>query len=224
MDKTLNLNGEAIAMPNYKNGERVIEIIDDLYENKGLYSVGVIDLDENDNYKEMVIQMHNGIFQDYYIYRVEKDGLVEIFQGNEEYDFEDNTYGLIKVKDKWIACIVFVPYSNWNFIDGYYMYEDGEFKYVDRLLTGEKLTDENGNFPERLQNIVFDNTGKYETLYFVQNNNYDEKICGKINLISRKKSDPSYKYTIRVVEDIEKDGVIIPAGTILEDVSLSTSY
>lgn len=38
---------------------------------------------------------------------------------------------------------------------GYYLYEDGEFKYIDRFLNGEKIIDENGNLNQNFQDQVF---------------------------------------------------------------------
>lgn len=177
----------------------------------------VVDLDKTDQYKEIVIEESEGVDSYIYIYRLSKDGLKVLFS---KYVYEDD---LIMVNDKLIL-------TNYlNSLDkkitiGYYAYDDGEFKYIDRLATGEKIKDEEGMLPNDFQKqefglcIAYDGkTGIDGTFNLVK---YDNNINKDEYGIYYRQP----KYTVRLVNDIvyyKNDGtteVILPAGTVLENV------
>lgn len=110
-----------------------------------IYSVGIIDIDEKDDFNEVVIRKKTGdIFIETNIYRI-----------NNNEQLEEMSFGDIVlpapcyVNNKYIFPVYL--YGGMNFMTygpviGYYTYEDGNFIYNDRLLTGEKAIDENGKF------------------------------------------------------------------------------
>jgi hypothetical protein len=221
LGNTIELNGNPIMSKHYStvDGESQQALIK--FDDEGFtYDIAIIDLDENDNYKEIfVTERFGSIYLQYNIYRVQKDGLVEIFDMDVSRGI-GYPGGLCKINGNWIFNLVFAPYNNLDFVTGYYLYEDGEFKYIDRFHNGEKLTDEEGNFPEGLKSITFTAD---EWCFFVESDNIHNEIFGKFNLMSCKNGTVGSldsEYTIRILEDVELSGEVIPAGTVVENVRL----
>ncbi len=166
----------------------------------------IIDLDVNDNYKEMVVRRMWGI--DSYeldIYRFTKDGVL-LLLAKPKHDLEDD---LVKIGDKWILTnYLFADVEQYHVIMGYYIYEDGGFKYIEKFATGEDLPSENEFFPENFQKLVFDSDNNGVKM---------SDIKGKFQFISY---NAIGSFTIKLIEDCVRyeNGEIIPAGTILEDV------
>lgn len=172
----------------------------------------LIDLDENDQYKEIVIKRVYGLDSKINIYRLTKNGMKLLFDVDNDWD------ELLKIGDKWIFtqyfCISFGISD--GILMGYYIYEDGEFKYVDRFATGEKINDENGEFPKEFQKIKFGVGGEsYLGSY------KDGNLSCVFNIISR---NDNGNYTIKLTEDGKCDDSIVPAGTVLEDVEIMVSW
>lgn len=190
----------------------------------------VIDLDENDQYKELLLTTSEGLLSSEYIYRLTRNGLELIFTSDSQWDY------FVKIGDK-------VIYTNNKFrteegviTKGYYLYEDGEFKYIDRFATGENVTDENGMFPESFQKLEFYAAGGESIVLGYK----DGDVVGTFNLISyeekyEQESDFHYpKYDVRLTKDCEyhvshfdsnhnythTTTEILPAGTILEDIGI----
>lgn len=172
----------------------------------------LIDLDEADQYKEIAILRVWGLESQIKIYRLTKYEIRLLF------DVYNDWNTLLKVKNKWI----FTEYydSDIEILMGYYLYEDGGFKYIDRLATGEKITDENGVFPKGFQEIEFGvggetSFGEYKGINFY----------GVFNILSRN-ADGSYniRLTKPCYSDPEEQKEIFPAGTVLEDVRLLYSW
>lgn len=168
----------------------------------------IIDLDANDNYKEMVVRRIWGI--DSYeldIYRFTKDGIL-LLLAQPKHDLGDD---LVKIGDKWILTnYLFADVEQYHVIMGYYIYEDGGFKYIQKFATGEDLTSENELLPENFRKLVFDSRNGGIKI---------DAIQGKFQFISYNAKG----FTIKLIEDCVRDGneEIIPAGTILEDVWIS---
>lgn len=166
----------------------------------------IIDLDVNDNYKEMVVRRMWGI--DSYeldIYRFTKDGVL-LLLAKPKHDLEDD---LVKIGDKWILTnYLFADVEQYHVIMGYYIYEDGGFKYIEKFATGEDLPSENEFFPENFQKLVFDSDNNGVKM---------SDIKGRFQFISY---NAIGSFTIKLIEDCVRyeNGEIIPAGTILEDV------
>lgn len=185
--------------------------------------LGIIDLDESDNYTEVVVLDIHGIDSDTHIYRVTKNGL-ELIKSFYE--------SPVKINGKYI-----IPNYNRHveesLIEGYYMYEEGEFKFIDRFLTGEKIKDEEGNYPKNFQNQIF--TARYPdtSYFFAPYNNSLAGIKGKVKILKQKENNEGkypqnegIYYNIELVEDTtirdfsgsdEVKDVFLPKGTILED-------
>ena len=180
------------------NGEK-IKSNNDTFPN--LYGkMWVVDLDENDQYKEIVLFSWTGVDSTLEILRLTKNS-IQVF-----FEIDGNDADLMKIGDRWI-CTNYIEISNPAHSEeritfGYYIYEDGTFKYIDRFATGEKILDENGLFPSNFQNIIF--TENFSV-------NYDGKVAyfsGKCNLLSMKTEIDDYNkeynhYNIRLLEDIE---------------------
>ena len=154
VDKTININGTPIMLSarvyNDKNEIVDDEVPLDIEGNYQNVNVGVIDLDENDNYKEFVVY---DVREKVYIYRITNSGLKLL----KEFDTYWGQNGLMKIDNTWIFANTFGPNQNYNFILGYDLFENGEFKHIDRLATGELIYSNNGELPEKFQEIVFKN-------------------------------------------------------------------
>lgn len=214
------------------NGEKFL-----LFTDKELYSgefagseadfsvfdtLWLFDLDETDSYKEILVRRFLGLeYHRALVYRLTKDGLVEL----EEIKFAEE---LVKVNDTWIVpnylVEEYVGNGGYNVASGYYMYDEGNFKYVDKFLTGEEIVDEQGNFPDGFKNLEFEVPFSGIMLEYEGG-----EIKGKFNFISsqdfgEKRDFYESKFVIRLVEDIQvyenksDDGFkVIPAGTIIND-------
>ena len=189
------------------NGEKI-----EFYNTGAVDHMWLIDLDETDQYKEIVIERVYGLESQIKIYRLTKNGIKLVFDVDNDWD------ELLKVKNKWI----FTRYYEFDIkiLMGYYLYEDGEFKYVDRLATGEKKCDENGVFPKGFQEIEFGvggdaSWGEYKGINF----------SGVFNILSRN-ADGSYdiRLTKPCYSNNEEQKEIFPAGTVLEGVMLLYSW
>lgn len=189
----------------------------------------VIDLDESDQYKELLLTVSEGVLSSESIYRLTKDGLKLIFEVDTRLDY------LTKVKDKVICTNYSVMTSEKEWITmGYYLYEEGKFKFIDRFATGEKITDENGMLPANFQELEFDTSFRDNSSKSYKNG----ELTGKYNLISYKKlseTENDYKFgecDIRLTQDAKytiKDEIddvteMLPAGTILEDFEIDFYY
>lgn len=198
--------------------------IEDYNSDYGNFSTGdilwVIDLDEKDSYKEIVIDRNHGIAEHWtFIYRLTRKGIVEI-ENNISVD------KLVKINNSWISPEYLADDEIYNVAMGYYVYESGEFKYVDKFLTGEDLLDINGNFPKEFQELEFSTTF-YDKEWIARGKCEDGYLEGNFNFISSKdfgatKDIYNSEFVIRVTEDTKcyenfnDDGFkTIPAGTIV---------
>lgn len=165
-----------------------------------------IDLDENDQYKEVLLVSSEGLPTVEVILRLTKDGIKLI---NEYFlDTEWGDMGLCKINNKWVY-----PINGYSYIPGiifgYYMYEDGEFKYVKKFATGEDIYDENGMFPENIQKMVFVNGEKFR----LGKDDWRFEDGVRFNILSGHSNIYGMEYTIRLLDD----SGTYRAGTILED-------
>lgn len=183
------------------------------------YLWAIVDLDPSDMYKELVVEFYGGIDAYCYvnIYRVTKDGLEEIDS--------HECVEIRKLNNKYI-----LPEYNYNveerLVEGYYMYEDGEFKFIDRFLTGEKITDEEENYTENFRNQIFTVPGDDSSIELYAKYQGDiVRVRGKIKLLKKVFYEDvelyrNVYYNCEAVEDVYiiKNGerIQIPAGTILE--------
>ncbi len=174
--------------------------------------VGVIDMDSSDEYKEIVVRTGAEATASYEFYKLTKKGIELIYQ------YEADVVGateIILMNNKYIIPIVSSIVSE-NLIFGYYMYEDGEFKFIDRFLTGEKITDEEGNYPEKFKNQIFSvsSEGSYCLVYYKGN---IVPISGKVKLLKQNKNENGYIYDVELVEDattwLGEQQITLPKGT-----------
>lgn len=116
-------------------------------EDCSLCSIGIIDLDEKDEYKEIVICKVFGVDSSYEVYRIKKDGLELMHNSALLYNENTKQYigGLAKV----------IEGVNPSPIFGYYLYENGDFKYIDKFPNGEEIFDENGKLNENFKKQIF---------------------------------------------------------------------
>jgi hypothetical protein len=201
--------------------------IEDYNSDYGKFSNGdilwVIDLDEKDSYKEIIINRSYGIEAHWtFIYRLTQNGIVEI-ENNISVD------DLVKINKSWISPEYLADDETCNVAMGYYIYESGEFKYVDKFLTGEELLDENGNFPKGFQELEF-SPNFHDKEWIAKAKCEYGYLEGKFNFISSKdfgatKDIYNSEFVIRVTEDTKwyenfyDDGFkTIPAGTIVSGV------
>lgn len=165
-----------------------------------------IDLDENDQYKEVLLVSSEGLPTVEVILRLTKDGIKLI---NEHFlDTEWGGMGLCKINNKWIY-----PINGYSYIPGiifgYYMYEDGEFKYVKKFATGEDIYDENGMFPENIQKMVFVNGEEFR----LGKDDWRFEDGVRFNILSGHSDIYGMEYTIRLLDDSGP----YKAETIIED-------
>ena len=159
-----------------------------------------------------------------FIYRIKRDGLELLL--NVADDWTSN--GLKKVNDKWIYTNSFRYGEGWNFLYGYYLYENDDFKYIERFATGEKISDENGNYPKGFQELVFEPNGIFVTPF--ESGNLEEE--SKFHILSRGNSELFGEvYSIKILEDTYTTRFIgsqgetdetyeLKSGTVLEDVRI----
>lgn len=179
--------------------------------------VGVIDLEPTDEYKEIVVRIGLGMETEFHLYKLTSTGIELIYK----YQLIDvSEYGLVIVNDRYV-----IPVSanmvNDNLVMGYYMYEDGKFKYIDRFLTGEKIKDENGNYTENFRNQVFTAQSEGSRLCQVYYNGNIVNIGGKVKFLKQSKNENGYIYDVELVEDsliwIGTQEITLPKGTILRN-------
>lgn len=162
-----------------------------------------IDLDENDQYKELYLEAYMGIYGSAVVLRLTKDGIKFV---------DDICCGfdgmLCKIGNKWINTCWY-----WDFVPeisfGYYMYEDGEFKYIEKFATGEDMYNENGMFPKDFQEMVFVNAEEFA----LGKDNYDLEDGVRFNVLTVVVEDGQLRWTIRLLDDSN----LCKAGTILEN-------
>ena len=179
-------------------------------------NVGVIDLDLNDDYKEIIIKGQGDTGLDYYlwIYRIKKDGLELIFEKNSE-----NYNSFAKIDDRYIFSNNFYT-GDYKFIYGYYTYEDGVFKFINRFATGERVKSNNGEFNENFQKLIF--TIKDDSIRIINKDYNSLKANTKFSFVSQDSDD----YSIKIIEDtywIDENNnelELIKAGTILDNLNI----
>ena len=133
------------------------------FQNNTWYdSVGIIDLDPNDNYKEVVMRGEVEYFYFYELYRLKSTGIEKIALPENAYIIEKNNNSFFACAGSGFGCDKLL--GGW--IDyGYYKYENGEFKYIGKLTTGEDLFDENGNLNKRVADTEY-HAGDYTELHY----------------------------------------------------------
>ena len=165
--------------------------------------VGIIDFDENDDKKELVVWSSSGLDYVYYIYEIENDGLRLIYMGEP----------FIKVNNRYVRLVTDESFLNGTVVFGYYIYEDGDIKFINRLLNGELATDEKGYYPESFQNIVYTTDASQEwgnhVYPIIENNRTTRKLLShgaSIRILRGYETETelydSYSDTLRV-KDIE---------------------
>lgn len=198
---------------------------DGIVDGSFVESVGILDLDENDIYKEIIVCRENDEFKTHYIFRVEKDHLVLLLKEKTKSD------SLYQIGNQWIYTNML---NSWIPITmGYDIYENGSFHHVDRFLTGEKLIQEDGTFAEKFQEKVFEISENTGIVSKVDNMNTQLLTGTKFNILASKQATSEFggtvtAYQIKVVEDSsweklgaesEEDALEkIEAGTILDKV------
>ena len=205
------INGEKIELPNkdYFNG----------WNNA---MVWVMDLDEKDSFKELFVKNRNAE-SEFTIYRLTKIGVKVLF------DKLDNWNEFVKVDGRWIFTNYIYSIDKYKITIVYDVYEDGEFKFIDRFATGEKV-DHNGNsLPEEFQKIEF------STEFFAAESEGisayykgDELNCA-FNILSFEDKENTRYYNIKLTQDgehvsysgEEEHKETLPAGTVLENVELA---
>ena len=209
-------------------------------EDTYIYSAILFDLDENDNYKEIYICKTDGMDSEYETYRIKKDGLELIY--NSALLYNDTSKQYIGGFETVIDGVNPTP------VLGYYLYEDGEFKYIDRFLNGEKITDEFGNLNQNFKDEIFTvnvETSGLNTEDSIKNLNIinDAKDIpndmtflarAKVRFVREYNEIDSYgyetkMYDIEIVEDFtntyyydfdtKEQEITIPAGTILKGIT-----
>ncbi len=191
----------------------------------GISAVAVIDIDPTDNSKEIVLQVCSDGFNTNVLYKIDSDGkLVEYLDSNKFIEKE-----LCYINGKFIIPVYLVNKYAKPIIIGYYAYTDGEFKYIDRCLTGEKSTEENGYLIKEIQDEIFYCDG---ALHYIEKDkksttNKDKSTKFKILKVkidfNEQTNEYEKKYDVELLEDTEwgddKTTEILPKGTVLEDVN-----
>ena len=123
--------------------------------------VNVIDFNEFDNKKELIIT-EGCLTEPTYVYDIVDNDIVEIFTSDGM-----NTKGIEKISGKYVILnYVDSPYyfdMDGSLVISYAIYEDGEFKLIDRSLNGEKIVDENGYLTENFKDKMKDYMHFYDT-------------------------------------------------------------
>ena len=226
------MNGSSVIATNF-----VIHVNNAVYKMDGeyVYSVFLFDLDESDNYKELYVCKSESVFTTYETYRIKKDGLELIYDNVLLYNNNSKQYigGFAEV----IESVSKAP------ILGYYIYENGEFKYIDRFLNGEKITDENGELNSNFKNEIFTvnvETSGIDVEDSLKNLNLlsvNEDVFGDRSFLAKAKikflkqyEEASTGYTlydIEIAEDFtntyrtmsQEQEITLPAGTVLKGVT-----
>lgn len=213
-----------------------------LYEIDGedcvICSIGIIDLEENDEYKEVIICKVFGVDASYEVYRIKKNGLELIH--NSALLYNENTKQYIGGFEKVIEGVDPSP------IFGYYLYEEGDFKYIDRLPNGEEIFDENGKLNENFKKQIFKVNVESSGLEISDDfkideieSNKDKALYGMTSLANAKikflnaytimtEHGEENVYDIEIVENHtftvydennNKEEVSVPAGTVVKGVT-----
>lgn len=209
----MTINGKKATLPNIDGG---------------IVGVGVIDLDENDGKKEVVIRRGADGFRNNLVYQVnDNNELEEIASIQLEQ--------LCRVNGKYIFPITLLG-DRTSIVIGYYIYENGELKYIDRLLTGEKTLNDDGIFPDVIKNEIYTSSAFY--MQVEQDGKYlsgielVEPIISFKVLSAKWKNDEDLRdnslvYEIELIEDARwlKDNdpnfeEIVSKGTVLKNVSI----
>ena len=217
---TKRLDENAIAIELLINGKKFES------EYYGIRGVAVVDIDKEDNSKEIILKMSSDGFDYNVLYKIDSDGnLVEYFKDKTMIEQEPCYYN-----GKFIIPVNLVIKAVGPVI-GYYEYDNGEFKYVDKCLTGEKSANESGDLIEKIQNEIF---GCNTELSFITKDEKEIKSNTTFQILKVKfefnKEENKYekKYDIKLLEDAkwgdDKTTEMLPKGTILEDVNYIYLY
>lgn len=217
---TKRLEENAIGIELLINGEK---FEDDYYS---ICGVAVVDIDKEDNEKEIILKLSSDGFDHNVLYKIDSDGnLVEYFKDKAMVEQEPCYYN-----GKFIMPVNLVVKAVGPVI-GYYEYDNGEFKYVDKCLNGEQSTDENGYLIEKIQNEVYDCNAE---LSFITKGEKEIKSNATFQIIKVRfefnETENKYekKYDIKLLDDAEwgddNTTEILPEGTILEDVNYTYLY
>lgn len=213
----MTINGKETVLPNIDGG---------------IVGVGIIDLDETDERKEVVIRRGTDGYRNNLVYKVNANNeLEEISSIQLEQPYIVNS--------KYIFPITLLG-DRTAIVIGYYIYENGELRYIDRLLTGEKTLNEDGMFPDMIRDEIYTVSAFYmqvekdgKTLDGMLTEELTEPIISFRVLSAKwKYNEQSNRndlvYEIELTEDARwiKDSdpdfeEIIPKGTILSDVSIT---
>ena len=217
---TKRLDENAIAIELLINGKKFES------EYYGIRGVAVVDIDKEDNSKEIILKMSSDGFDYNVLYKIDSDGnLVEYFKDKTMIEQEPCYYN-----GKFIIPVNLVIKAVGPVI-GYYEYDNGEFKYVDKCLTGEKSANESGDLIEKIQNEIF---GCNTELSFITKDEKEIKSNTTFQILKVKfefnKEENKYekKYDIKLLENAEwgddNTTEILPEGTVLEDVNYIYLY
>ena len=198
------INGKKVEIPGY-----------------GIKGVAVIDLNPNDNSKELVIRESQDGFWKNAVYKLNENNEIDLstrFVGGE--------LGIYQIEDKYIFPVTLLA-SKISPVIGYYIYNEGEFKYIERCLTGEKTVDEEGLFPEKIREKTYVFSEELSNVY------KDEKNLKEIYSIRFLNTKLEYdkeneklirRCDIELMQDAKYGEVykeaseVLPQGTILKDV------
>lgn len=210
------INGEKLKI-NYidENGEQKQIIVGENLDER----IGVIDLNEIDNYKELVIDERHGTDGRIYIYRVQKDEFVLLN------DFELAWNDFCNLNGRWIFTYYFTPVSDVS--EGYWVYQNDKFEFIDRFINGEPVTNENGEYSRNYQSMIWkvpeENGGISKSI----DDLYPQLLAGTEYSFVAKRKIISQKFGETIVHDIKiindskwSNGEKISAGTILENVNI----
>ncbi len=209
------LNGKKLQINHIdENGEEKQIIVG---ENHG-ESIGVIDLDETDSYKELVIEERPGIDGRLYFYRVTKDDFILIDDLNLGWN------DLCNINGKWI----FTNYITSATVvsEGYWIYQNGKFEFVDRFINGEPVTNENGEYSKNYQSLIWKVPGEAGGISKSIDDFKTQLLAGtEYSFVAKRKIDTEYGETtvhdIKIINDTEwSTGEKISAGTILQNVDI----
>lgn len=194
--------------------------------------VGVIDLDETDNYKEIVVNRLLGQGEardanDLQFFKLTKEGAKYIGAFTYDHFLNCKEDIFVKINDKYIIPKLSSDVVPTKLAMGYHEYVNGNFMYVDKFLTGEDIADEEGNFSPEFQKQVFSifNEGGYGGLRLESG----DTINGDISFIKRNVVDAGgwsyYTYDVKVVGDNtstrywdDTESKPVADGTILQNV------
>lgn len=228
---TLNENGGLDWKINDNEVKYTNSDVKDRFMKRTTFAIGVIDLDESDEHKEIVVRES---YADPFVYTV-------VYRINENNELEELISGqLLCVNNKYIFPRFLIG-GNDIFhegpVIGYHTYENGSLVYIDRLLNGEKTVDDNG-----MLNIDYILEFGAEYGWVVDNNIRDpelEEFIGDIKckiLSVKEKTEIDYwgneykclVYDIELLDDAVRydyeDMAIsekLPKGTILKDVKIT---